>query len=288
MRLNRFVVLLSATGLIGAAQSPPRPEFEVASIKPTFGDMTFVGTNRSADFRAREASMRRLIADAYAVRTFEIYGGPGWMDSERYNIDAKREVNPKRPQTGQQSFETIWADMLLRLQTLLEDRCKLKFHRETRELPVYALTVAKGGLKVLPPTCVTVDLANSGSSPASRLPPGAFCGSLQSVKNGANMVTTGAGVDTKDLIHYWLSVTAGRTVIDKTGYTEKFNFSVEWAPDAAFSPSLAGTDDSIKPADAAGPSLSSALEEKLGLILKATKGPVEVFVIDHIEKPSAN
>ena len=91
----------------------------------------------------------------------------------------------------------------------------------------------------------------------------------------------------KDLIHYWLSVTAGRTVIDKTGYTEKFNFSVEWAPDTAFSPSLAGSDDSIKP-DSAAPSLSSALEEKLGLNLRATKGPAEVFVIDHIEKPTAN
>jgi uncharacterized protein (TIGR03435 family) len=92
----------------------------------------------------------------------------------------------------------------------------------------------------------------------------------------------------KDLIRYWLSVAAHRTVIDKTGYAEKFNFSVEWAPDAAFGPSLAGTDDSIKPADASGPSLSSALEEKLGLTLRATKGPVEVFVIDRIEKPSAN
>jgi uncharacterized protein (TIGR03435 family) len=280
----RFAFLLSATGILTAAQSPARPEFEVASIKPTSGDRTFVGTNRSTDFRAREVSLRRLIADAYGVRTFEIYGGPGWMDSDSYNIDAKREVNPKVPRTEKESFETIWAEMLLRLQTLLEDRCKLKFHRETRELPVYALTVAKSGLKVLPPTCVAVDLANSGSSPASRLP---VCGSLQSSRSGTNMITTGSGVTTKDLIH-WLSVATHRTVIDKTGYAEKFNFSVEWAPDTAFSPSLAGTDDPIKLADTAGPSLSSALEEKLGLVLKATKGPVEVFVIDHIEKPSAN
>ena len=83
------------------------------------------------------------------------------------------------------------------------------------------------------------------------------------------------------------SVASRRTVIDKTGHAEKFNFSVEWAPDAFFSPSLRAADDPVKPADT-GPSLARALEEKLGLSLRAAKGPVEVLVIDHIEKPSAN
>lgn len=298
MSFLRIAVILLAAGRIGLlnaapiaaqAQSPDtRPQFEVASIKATFGDETFIGINGSSrDFKATEASLRRLIAIAYGVRTFEIYGGPGWMDSDRYNILAKRDVSPKEPRVEKESFEATWTDLLLRLRSLLEDRCNLKLHRGTKELPVFALTVAKSGLKLQPSSCEPIRLGSAASQSAPRLPRPASCGSLQSLKSGANMITTGTGVEMKDFIH-WLSITAGRTVIDKTGYAEKFNFSVEWAPDALFSPSLAAADDPAKPADTTGPSLSSALENKLGLNLKGTKGPVEILVIDQIEKPSAN
>jgi uncharacterized protein (TIGR03435 family) len=108
-------------------------------------------------------------------------------------------------------------------------------------------------------------------------------------RNGLNSTLNGYGITMQDLISRWLPQTLDRTVIDKTGYTEKFNVNIEWLPDTPMRPP--DGDDPTKPApppDSAGASIFTALQEQLGLKLESTKGPVEVLVIDHVEKPSAN
>jgi uncharacterized protein (TIGR03435 family) len=178
----------------------------------------------------------------------------------------------------------MWADLQLRLQVLLEDRFALKVHRETKDLPVYALTSAKGGLKLRPADCVAVSPNQPAASPTPGQPPPAYCGTLRTGRNGLNSTLTATGITIADLAR-WLSANTGRAVIDRTGYSEKFNATMEWTPDSGAAPPGTGDDSA---ANASGPSIFTALQEQLGLRLESTKGPVEVLVIDHVERPSDN
>jgi len=277
--------------MLGLAQSPaPRLEFEVASIKPTAPGVqrAFMGTRGPGRFDAENIPVQAFIAEAYNVKNFEIYGAPGWLASDKYDVAAKWEESPREAQAVKKSFDESWSDMRLRLQALLADRCALKVHRETRELPIYALTIVKTGVKVHPPNCVTFDIDNRPPPPAPGQPRPNYCGSLRIGRNGANSTFTATGIAIKDVVR-WLAGATGRTVIDKTGYAETFDGAMEWTPDAALRP--APGDDPSKPApsaDTVGPSIFTALQEQLGLKLESAKGPVEVLVIDHVEKPSAN
>ncbi len=171
------------------------------------------------------------------------------------------------------------------LQTLLEDRYALKVHRETKELPVYALVVAKGGLKVQPSDCVKPDSSGATSPPAPGQPQPAFCGNTRVSRNGQNLVMTGTGITMAVLVRTLSNVTK-RTVIDSSGYTQAFNATLEWAPDEGAS--IPGADGSGGEAEPTGASVFTSLQEQLGLRLESTKGPVEVLVIDHVEKPTPN
>ena len=143
----------------------------------------------------------------------------------------------------------------------------------------------KSGEKLKTPDCVKFDINNRPPPPEPGQPRPNYCGNMRTARNGANLTFTGTGIAMKDLVR-WLAGTTGRTVIDKTGYTETFDAAMEWTPDGP----LPGDDPSkpAPPSDNAGPSIFTALQEKLGLKLESTKGPVEVLVIDHVEKPSAN
>ncbi len=198
-----------------------------------------------------------LIQLAYGATDFQIVGEPPWANSDGYDVTAKAE--------GNLNFE----QMRPMLQSLLTDRFKLKFHRETKDLPVYELTVAKGGLKIAPGkdgNCVEVE-------PNGPRPPfgSKICGG---VRTGMGSIE-GFGVTMAKLAEL-LADRVGRTVIDKTGFIGTFNFRLVFTPDE---PGPATADD---------PSLFAASQEQLGLQLKSTKGPVEVLVIDHVERPSEN
>jgi uncharacterized protein (TIGR03435 family) len=142
-------------------------------------------------------------------------------------------------------------------ENLLADRFQLKFHHETRELPVYNLVVAKGGLKMQASTAE---------------------GSSSSMNNSS---LSGKGMPIEG-ISFSVSNVVGRQVVDKTGLTGKYDFTLTWTPDEMGAPSGASAD-----ADS-GPSIFTALEEQLGLKLVPAKGPVDVIVVDHIERPSEN
>jgi len=197
------------------------------------------------------------------------------------------------------------------LQALLEDRLKLHVHRETREVPVYALTVAKAGLKMQQlkdGDCTPVDFAflmEFPPKPLPDLPPGQqYCGGVgpdgvrwlseTETMKGPNVVLDARGVNLDEFCKRILGNRLDRPVIDKTGITRRFVFRLEFAPDETtpeFRPGAepASTSAAAPPdGPARGPSLFTALQEQLGLKLVPAKGPSESLVIDHVEKPSGN
>ena len=172
------------------------------------------------------------------------------------------------------------------LQTLLEDRFKLKIHHETREVPVYALTVAKGGLKLHPfqeGSCIPRDIASSieqfPPQPFPELPPGQKYCAVTGTENGGNVTLEAIGMSIDSFIKYSLPG-LDRPMVNKTGITGLFDFHLEFAPDEAPGAGATG--------EAAGPSIFTALDRQLGLKPELAKAPSDFLVIDHVERPSAN
>ena len=249
---------------IAFAQQEPRPSFDVASVKPSDPDIgkTLVGTQRGGRFVATNASLKMLIGFAYDLRNDQISGGPNWLDSAKYDIEAKADSTtpiPPGPAGAPQ--------MRLRAQSLLADRFKLVVHRETREEPVYELTVAKGGSK----------LKEVADRP----------GQQRGIRSARRGQLAGISAPLPSLMKV-LSDELGRAVIDKTGLRGEFyDFTLSWAP--SVSSDLAGLADApATPSDPSGPSIFTAVQDQLGLKLESRKGPVEILVIDHAEKPDAN
>jgi uncharacterized protein (TIGR03435 family) len=205
--------------------------------------------------------------------TIPILGGPSWINTERYMINAKAEGTPSQPM--------MRGPML---QALLEDRFQLKIRREIREVPVYVLTVAKGGPKL--------KASKEGSCPTPGPPAGVSCpGSVWIARKGLNMTVDQQ--ETLDGLARMLIQRLGRPVIDKTGIKGMFDFHLEFAPDETTGGTLPGGGDRAgapadTPADPSGPSIFTAVQEQLGLKLDSARGPGEVLVIDRVERPSEN
>jgi uncharacterized protein (TIGR03435 family) len=260
---------LAAIGFVTAvmlAQAPSkRPrfdEFEVASIKPA-ADIQgrWIRMQTTHQFAARNHGITTLIAAAYNQSPRAIFGTPAALDKDRFDILAKAP-NEIRPNLEEQ---------MAMLRKLLADRFKLTFHHETRELSYYALRLAKSGSKLKEST-VLPDALPEGP------PPLIFVLAPQSARlpgRYATMVELASVMQRAALDH---------PVVDKTGLAGRYDFDLEWAPDESqFGGALGkNSDDSTKP------DLFKALEEQLGLKLEAAKGPVEVFVIDHVERPTEN
>jgi len=251
----------------------PAQEFEVASIKPAAPDARgmFIRTTEGGRVNVTNMTLKEIIVLAYRIQPFQIQGGPPWVSTERYDISAKPEGKPKD------------GEIQLMLQALLKDRFQLTLKRETRELPVYALVLAKkdGALganlvESKEGSCAVPD-PNAPPKPGQR-----NCGqqmmsprSLKAVSAPMNQVIP------------MLARMLGRTVVDKTGLTGKYDIDLQWTPDET---QLAGLSPEARAAssDASGPSIFTALQEQLGLKLESQKGPVEVFVVERAEKPSEN
>ena len=280
--LSPILLLIAACGLFG--QSDVRPAFQAASIKPNtelrprgMG----VRMNPGGRLTTQNAPVRLLIQNAYSLQAFQIVGGPAWIDSDGYDIEAKPEGSANR------------AQVMLMLQTLLAERFKLAVHRETRELPVYALTAQKDGLK-LPPategTCVSLD--------PSALPPPVGpgqlrpCGSLMIAMSPSGLRMEGLKVSMAEFARI-LGMVVGRAVIDRTGFQGTFDVSLPFTPDEYTMglPGAGGPGDPggpPLPTDPTRPNIFAALQEQMGLKLETSRGPVDVLVIDHVERPSGN
>lgn len=282
-----MLILVAIGACVAFAQSTVRPQFEVASVKPSV--TRSVANVRPLPGRlTADASLKILIQYAYGVQPFQVIEAAGSLPSGRYEIDAKTDGNATRSQ------------MFLMLQSLLEDRFRLKVHRETTEMPAYVLVAAKGGLKLPPPNgsdCVdsAADAAPEWAggrmaAPGEVASAQVLCGSagLTLVPSttllpagGARM--QGGKIAMPEFVRK-LSLILDRSVIDKTGFTGLFDLRLDFVADEttpAMPPPPPGT-------DMPGPSILQAIRQQLGLQLESTKGPVEVIVIDHAERPSGN
>src|SRR5262249_31296153 len=287
---RRALWTVAAASLLGCAlfaQSTTTLRFETASVKANLEPMPTGTTGSVVPFPGRlvtrAALLRFVIQQAYEVRRDQVVGGPDWMDTARYDIVAKADGDTTFPQ------------LFLMLQSLLEDRFRLKVHRETRQLPVYELTVAKGGSKLQQPKpggCFALPL----NGPPIPPPPGPGaappCGRVfVGMFNGrANL--EGGNVPVSELVRV-LSNMLGRTVTDKTGISGSYDIHLPFAPDAALQglPGVGAPGGPALPVSAdpaAGATIFTAIQEELGLRLESTKGPVQVLIIDHAEKPDAN
>jgi uncharacterized protein (TIGR03435 family) len=250
----------------------PGAIYDVATIKPSdanaMGSSSGGGPNGS--FVSKNYPLKDGICSAYGVLIFQCLGGPAWLESDRYDIQAKPDSA-----TAEQFLKLNWKQreaVRHRMeQALFADRIKLKAHFETREITIFALVVAKGGLKMHD--------ATSGSSYANGLkrddgkPYGAGVFSMSN-KMGITTVTA-QGMSLEDLVLNLPGIT-GRLVEDKTGLTGIYDFTVHYA---ASNP---------PPPDSTEPSIYTALEEQLGLKLESVKGPGKVLIIDSVERPSEN
>jgi uncharacterized protein (TIGR03435 family) len=268
----------------GPGAATARPEFDVASIHlNTRGGVSTMRIHRDR-ITATNMPLYELIRIAYGVRDDQMAGGPAWIRSDRYDIEATGSDLMAPAASGPPSTPAHQM-----LQTLLEDRFQLKVHRQVKEGAVYELRVAMGGVKMpLQPAGSCVDMWKPHAAMAPGGPPPVFCDDWQNPSEG-HLVGAGITMATKGdpqagLIAA-LTQILSRTVIDKTGLTGAYEVHLDWTPDMA-----AGSDEAgnAAPVDDTGPSIFTAVREQLGLELKATKGPVTMLVVDSAERPSAN
>lgn len=278
-------------GLIGSpstrAQSAARPQFEVISIKPGRSESGNVAVNYLAGrFTVRNFSLKRLIYNAY--HPLKIVGDPSWLTSEKYDIDAKVEDSLAEKLRKLPPDQQI-AQVMLMLQSALEDRFQLKVSHESQELPVYVLVVAKGGPKLTPTTFPPYDPEHPGAAIDNTR----VNGFTPAGTRGSRMPEPGQFVATGQPIAVIIGTLSHELgapiVLDQTGLTGEYDFTLKWTPDSEFSASAAASNSDTAPLpDPSGTSIFTALQEQLGLKLETKKTPVDVLVITHVERLSGN
>jgi uncharacterized protein (TIGR03435 family) len=266
-----FLTILPLHAQLLHASNGPLPSFEVASIKPGNPDDTSLGFRMvAAGLNVQNASLIDLIRFAYMVKsTAQLPKGPHWSDSDKFNINAKigeSQMEAMKKLPPDQRFDQY----RLMVQSLLADRFDLKLTVESKDLPVYALVLARGGSKLK---------ESGGLTP----PPGATK-RMPGLMGGRGQLK--ASAMTMPFFTDWVSrqpEMGDRVVIDKTGLEGTYDFELNWSPDDGRTPLLNGV-----PQESTGPSIFTAFQEQLGLKLESQKAPVEVLVIDQVERPSEN
>lgn len=246
-----------------ADHRPAFDAFEVATIKPAPPEEQgrFIRMESAHRFFAKNYTLKGLVGAAYDLTPRAISGGPSWIDSEKYYVVAATpgEVRP-----------TLDEQMAM-LRNLLADRFKLTFHRERKELSVYALNIARTGSKL-----------KESTAPPDSLPE--LINVITPEKDGGyRIVLPARNATMAQFVSMMQRAVFDRPVVDQTGLTGKYDFDLEWRPDESqFGGNIRPNPDSSKP------DLFTALQQQLGLRLEATKGFVEALAIDRVEKPSDN
>jgi uncharacterized protein (TIGR03435 family) len=272
-----FAVGWAVFGVPAFAQSA------AADAKPLAYDVVSVKQNKSGPgmmrimnvpdrYSTTNIGLKQMIQNAYGLKMPDLISGlPGWADSAAFDIEAKTDAETvaalkamPKDQAGEQQRQMM--------QAMLADRFKLKVHRETKEVPVYSLVIAKGGFKL------------KDADPNNTYPDG-IKGPDGNSRPG--MMSMGHGKLTAQAIGMSnlainLTIQVHRLVVDNTGLKGKYDFTLQWTPD-----DMTGGREDAAPTDS-GPSIYTALQEQLGLRLDSTKGPVETVVVDHVEMPSEN
>jgi uncharacterized protein (TIGR03435 family) len=278
------------------AQSPGAvagPAFEVASVKRnTSGDgRVGMGMAPGGQITMVNVPLRQIILRAYEVQNFQLIGGPGWITSDRFDVTAKADGNVTPSQVN------------LMLRSLLADRFKLVVHNESREMPLYELVMArpdgKPGPNLTPSAvdCTAARGRRTGGPPAAGAPPAgqppggpAQPGALANCQVMMGISTLDAKGQPLSLLATTLSPRVGRIVVDKTGLTGGFDFTLQWTPEPGGPGGPAGVPPpgapAFPPVDPNGPSIFTALQEQLGLKLDTQRGPIDVVVIDSVAQPT--
>jgi uncharacterized protein (TIGR03435 family) len=259
-----LAVVLTISSAVTPPQTPaPRPKFEAfeaATIKPVDpGPKSgrYIIMQGSDTFLAKNYTLELLIAAAYELNPHMILSVPSWAESVRYDIVARTpgEVRPTHDEQMQM------------LRNLLADRFKLTFHRRQEVMSIYELGADKGGPKMKP----SAEAADAAPAVISTVFPDHITLPARNASMG-------------DFVSVLQRAILDRPVADKTGLTGRFDFDLTWAPDA----SQFGGEVPVAPADASSPTFFTAIREQLGLRLEATRGPVEVLVVDDAQRPSPN
>jgi len=295
-RLALVTVFVGSPLFSQVPKTAAKPSFEVASVKRNTSGANFGGIGFQTDrFTANNTTLTTLVQTAYHLpqdQKLRLFGMPDWMDSERFDIEAKPEGEPRSVTVD---------EMRLMVQSLLEERFQLKVHRESQEVSVYTLAVGNGEPKFKPSSdpaqAIPVPSALFGEPRTVQSPFGPIGGGLTSppmprggliMAVGSDLV--GTAVDMSHLASF-LAQQVDRPVIDKTGLKGPFDFKLHYTvdPRAYFSPG-GQTGPNVTPptaSDPAGSSIFTAVQE-IGLKLESSKSPVEVLVIDSVRKPTAN
>ena len=276
MKTRLILVIVTMTWVAAlVAQAPKEPAFDVAAIKPSADTQAFSFSmvQPGGRYIGQNMTLRLLIKTAYGVHDSQIIGGPSWIDSDHWDINAKaegyKEATPFRDQAR------------LMVRPLLADRFKLVLHHEQRQLPVYALVVAKANGEFGPnfrrddehgcDKPASLSPVEGAAEPAGPMPCGA---------DGFNPRHLWARAMTLNYMLIGLARTSiDRVVVDHTGLTGKFDWEVQWVPDDL-------RVDAAKRPD--GPSIFQAFRDQLGLKLEPTRDRVDVLVVDRAEHPETD
>lgn len=260
----------SATASSNApVEVPANLEYEVASFKVNKeGSASSSWSNGGDALTVRNVSLLNMVINAYGVKPFQVSGAPSWLDSERYDVDAKMDEATADTLKKLPQKERAEAVRLM-MQKLFEQRLNLAVRHDTKELPVYFLVIGKNGAKL------------------REMKPDEKGGSTHTSSRGGIFTMNAQGVQLANLVGV-LSNNLGRIVIDKTGLTDRYDFDLNWTSDEHVVQMPTGGDGAAPASDASGPSIVTAIQEQLGLKLESGKGPVEIIVIERVERPSDN
>lgn len=268
--MTRALTLNRATGdAAWAIPEPPArivpmaadavPGVEVATIKPSKPETQGkLFTVRGRTFATVNTSLSDLITFAFGLHARQITGGPAWLETDKYDLSAQ-------PSGEGQPNANQWKAMM---RQLLADRFKLAFHHDKKELGVYAIVVGKSGVLLTksegdPNALPSLIFTSLGVLPARNASMAEFAGVMQ-------------------------SAVLDRPVVDQTGLPGKYDFTLRWTPDESQFGGMAARVPAPSANAAAPPGLFTAIQEQLGLRLESTRAPVDVIVIDHVEKPTEN
>jgi len=259
----------------------PAPEFDVASIKPVARDSQ-IKPSRSLPGGAvdlHNVTVEELIVNAWHVFPSQILDAPAWVRTAAYDISAKPGTATKPDEVN------------LMMRALLRDRFGLAIHHETRQLPTYALVIARKDGTVGPSLVQSKEGGCVNRIPGQPLPPPPdpakpatrWCGLLMMRPRKLS----GAAVPIVVLAEQF-ALRLGRTVMDMTGLQGNYDIDLEWTADEGAIPFLEGSSDPLPPPDPQGQTILAALNQQLGLKIESRRAPVDVIVIDQVHPPSAN